>query len=483
MSLGFRGYECIQKGDGPGRQAQNRDEQEIIVCTPSNSENVTTLLHEASRLSAVCRFDLTGAQTKKEFSFPRKDVSGYHPVMAELGSKKRHLSRQCRQLLIKTLQGSFTKGAFSSSLFFKKWFTMHGTAYHFLFKKNLRITNIQFAELISLIRCHAQSVDGIGIGELQFMTTSRFRDWISSLVSTFSGRNKDRSIKHIVDLYGEIIARTIIFDPYFTSSFICTPKYIELQLMPVCAYSGYIHSCGRSVFIRKLDKTLKKHLYTGINYFLKRYGRGGNKIFFAVYAHEDFSGFDRSDESNLRDGLDEVKIHVEKFFMGQQRLVSVLREMARRYKTRLVIPDPGDYREKHDEFRNQKGVDQKRTLWLIRDYSIEGSSLRRGSEELFICYEQLWKNENLLHLFDENKPAWISHTTIPHTLLGAMINISRPYWPRKEDTRICDPFAGTGTTFLETLKYESVSCEVSDIEPIGPRLLSDNLKWLGLQQA
>jgi hypothetical protein len=372
--------------------------------------------------------------------------------------KGNQLSAKVRDALIKTLEKSFEKEPsqrggrrFSSSKFFKRWFTSDGTAYHFLFKKNLRVTNIQFAELISLIRCHARPKDGTEIGELQFVTTNRFRNWLDSIISTFNAEKDKKPLRHIVDLYGSIIARTIIVDPHFTSSFVCVSKYLELDLLPICAYSGYIHSCGRNVFIRKIDKTKKEHLFESLDVFLKRYTKKANKIFFAVYAHEDFSSFDRSDESNLRDGLDEVKIHVEKFFMGQERLVSVLREMKTRYNGRLEIPDPGDFREKHEEFRNHKGVDPNRTLWLIRDYSIEGKTLKQGGDEYFICYEQMWKNENPFHVFDENKPAWISHTTIPHTLLGAMINIPGYY---------LSPRWGFNSAFVRLRRDKLASCKL-----------------------
>jgi hypothetical protein len=393
--------------------------------------------------------------------------------------KESQLSAKVREALLKNLEKSFEKGKFSSSKFFKKWFTSDGTAYHFLFKKNLRVTNIQFAELISLIRCHSKQKDGTEIAELQFVTTTKFRNWLDSIVSTFGVESDKKYFRQIVDLYGSIIARTVIVDSHFTSCFVCVSKHLELDLPLICAYSGYIHSCGRSVFIRKIEKARKEDLFESLDDFLKRYSKPSQKIFFAVYAHEDFSNFDRSDERNLVDGLDEVKIHVEKFFMGQERLVSVLREMKVLYSGRLEIPDPGDFREKHDEFRKHPKVDPNRTLWLIRDFSIEGKSLKRGGDEYFICYEQLWKNENPFHIFDENKPAWIAHTTIPHTLLGAMINLSKPYWPAKDNSILCDPFVGTGTTLLESLKYENVRCDCSDIEPVAPKLLGDNLAIFG----
>ena len=144
--------------------------------------------------------------------------------------------------------------------------TSEGTAWHFLFKKNLRVTNIQFAELISLIRCHARAKDGTEITELQFVTTSRFRGWLEGIVATFGAERKNRKqLQHLVKLYGSILARTVVVDPRFTSCFVCVSKYLDLDLPAICGYSGYIHSCGRSVFIRKIDKTRQEHLFEALD--------------------------------------------------------------------------------------------------------------------------------------------------------------------------------------------------------------------------
>ena len=51
-----------------------------------------------------------------------------------------------------------------------------------------------------------------------------------------------------------------------------------------------------------------------------------------------------------------------------------------------------------------------------------------SSKRFLICYKQEFRNENPFHIFDENKPAWVSHTTAPHALTAAMLNIARPFY-------------------------------------------------------
>lgn len=88
-------------------------------------------------------------------------------------------------------------------------------------------------------------------------------------------------------------------------------------------------------------------------------------------------------------------------------------------------------------------------------------------------------NDNSFHVFDENKPAWIAHTTLPHTLAGAMINITLPWWPTHatESVTLLDPFAGTGTVFLESLKHPELLGYAFDNEPISQLLVADNLDF------
>jgi len=56
--------------------------------------------------------------------------------------------------LKKAVSQSITDDVFDANNFFDQWFCRSGKAYYFLFRKNLSVTNIQFAELLALVRHH-----------------------------------------------------------------------------------------------------------------------------------------------------------------------------------------------------------------------------------------------------------------------------------------------------------------------------------------
>jgi 16S rRNA G966 N2-methylase RsmD len=296
---------------------------------------------------------------------------------------------------------------------------------------------------------------------------------ISGLLQTFPAATAGR-YEAIAALYAPLLARTIVLRPFFGSCAVFLPPDLTLDLAAVCAASGYIHSCGHNVFSRNVEKTEREDFFNAITSHLDRHATAGSKLFFAVYTHEDFTGFDRREAAELLHGLDDVKVYVEKFYMGSDRLVSVLKAMREQYDGRLEIPDPGDFRDKHRAFRGHPGVDTSRTVWLIRDRAISQDIRTPGDDTYFICYDQLFRNENPFHLFDENKPGWLAPTTIPHTLLGAMLNLSRPWWPKVEQVRIHDPFAGTGTTWLEACKYGETAVTCTDYDEMCVLVAHDN---------
>ena len=124
-------------------------------------------------------------------------------------------------------------------------------------------------------------------------------------------------------------------------------------------------------------------------------------------------------------------------------------------------------------------------FWLLVDRKPKTDVRERGDEQYYILYEQSYRNENPHHLFDENKPAWIDHTTIPHTLAAAMINITRPWWKPKSNASsriLCDPFVGTGTTLLEALKL-GLEGVCGDREALSRHMVDHNLQFFSLRDA
>ena len=72
---------------------------------------------------------------------------------------------------------------FSSPDFFKKWFRGTGKVFYFLFKKNLKVTNIQIAELLALLLTHVHADPPETAIDLHFLSSQDFngsnREYIS----------------------------------------------------------------------------------------------------------------------------------------------------------------------------------------------------------------------------------------------------------------------------------------------------------------
>lgn len=368
--------------------------------------------------------------------------------------------------------------AFDPRKFFTDWFRRQGTPLFFLFKKNLSQSNIQFAELLALIRTHTVKRKGKSpVQELQFLTFNEFIEGFSMMVAAFEGGDGDAACKDIVRLYSEPLSRLVLVEPFFGSATVFIPPHLELDYKRVCGESGYIHSCGTNVFTRAIDETDPKDFLDTIEAHVKSHGKPGKKVFFTVYAHEDFTDYDRALASELRGGLDEVKVYVEKYHIGNTPLVLVLKDLQKRLKEHLVIPEPGDFRRQHHKARSQSGLDRSRTMWLIIDRSLSDLPQVPGSNRFLICYNQDVHNGNPFHLFDENKPAWVSHTTISHTLAGAMVNLTRPWMGHdaSHPVKLCDPFGGTGTVWFESSKLANCDAESGDLESVSQLLVRDNL--------
>ncbi|WP_239461534.1 hypothetical protein [Occallatibacter savannae] len=376
---------------------------------------------------------------------------------------------------------------FPGDKFFTEWFRKRGTIYSFLFKKNLRVTNIQVAELIALLRSYRLDSGR----DLAFRSVEGYKDFLVHVAQSLKvvlaeGNTKSRALQ---SKYGDLICDAAVIDVMYGSCVVYLPPGVVIDLKAVCSQSGYIHSCGRNVYIRNVYKAAKNEFFANLEGYLgERYA--GKRVFFRPYSNEDFTDFDRKQRESLKFGLDDVKLSVQKYFLGEDRIADVIEEMRSVFQGRLEIPGPGDY---HNDFRLLNGLRRssdfahRNALFLIMDHSTrlneqpQGNTQLRGNRHFIICYDQEFINENPFHLFDEDKPAWFDHTTLPHTLAGAMINISRPFWPRRSGPLfVCDCFVGSGTTLLEASKCDDIICSGLDYEPISPLLIEDNVHFFSL---
>jgi hypothetical protein len=367
---------------------------------------------------------------------------------------------------------------FEAGEFFDKWFRQHGKAYFFLFRKNLKVTNIQFAELLALIRSHNHTIaEDESIHQLQFLSVTEFYDALRQIVESFPRDASDPAVRYrlLAKMYASLISRHVVLDSFYGSCAVFLPPNLDLDLPAICAHSGYIHSCGVNVYTRKIDKAKKERFFDSIRRHLDR-SPSAQPIFFMVYAHEDFTRSERpAKKEYLRDGLDDVKIYIEKFYMAAERLVDVVEAMRQEFAGRLVFQVPG---EKPGDFKlSHKDCDQTKTIWLLVDHSIGDTIKQRGADRFYICYEQLYLNESLFQLFDENKPGWLTPTTIPHTLLAAMLNLTEISQPERGPCVLADPFVGTGTTWLEATRLSELSGRCTDRSNFSPLMIRDNLEF------
>jgi hypothetical protein len=276
-------------------------------------------------------------------------------------------------------------------------------------------------------------------------------------------------IRSFADNYSDAFSRTAAINLFYCSCAVFLPPEIDINLEKLCAQSGYVHSAGYSIYIRNIKKARKHDLIQSISSYLQ-ISSAQRPIPFVVYSHEDFDGYDDGASDQIRRGIDSTKLYIEKMSLGSNRLGEVVNSLSLKFPDGLIVPKPGSYKKEH-KFENCES-----TLWLIGDKSISSNNiLYPGSQRYYICYHQIAKNASPLYYFDENKPAWKSHTTLPHTLTAALINSTLPHDGQKS---ICDPFGGTGTTWLEVKRIIPQSKVLSiDSSELAPVLVQDNIEF------
>ncbi len=363
------------------------------------------------------------------------------------------------------------------SIFFEKWFREDGHGYFFLFKRNLTITNIQHAELLALLRQFAQPESGTRHDEYLIRSPDLFSQSLGEMLALVDDATKPAAWNTIADTYGPLLMRTIVYRTFYGSAAVYLPPGLDVDLARLCGVAGYIHSCGPEVYVRSTDKADPFWLSDNVRRHVSTIP-AGRKVPFIVYAHEDFQTDQGDDPSLYRHGLDGVKIYIDKYDMKDKSLAEVLNQLRR--QPRLWIPSAGNAK-RQKEAAESSGQLFGPTLWLLVDTSVMVNARpQRGPDRYYICYQQAYKNENPFHVFDENMPAWVNQTTIPHTLATAMINLTRPWSDSEGSVVVVDPFVGTGTMWLAALADKQLDAYGFDIDQQTRQLVNDNLQFFAM---
>ncbi len=383
------------------------------------------------------------------------------------------------------------------TLLFRKWFTSGGGSYFFLFNRNLFITNISFAELSALLKLHLNRLQEHEGGPVLIMSSDRLKDTIKLLWASIGEDGTSigatrRKCQLITDVYFDLFSSVVLLNSFFGSAVVHVPPTLTIDLAKICGESGYIHSCGTAIYVRKTSKSSEAAFFGNLGRYLAPFRTRHERVFFVPYAHESFSEYDKSDEAELRHGLNDVKVYLDKFYFGHQPLSDVIRRMQthRTLKDVLyVAPGVIPYRREREEFKDKPNSNTDVTIWLLIEKSIRRGSKYPGDDRYYVCYAQAYRNKNPFIFFNEKKPGWVAPVTLPHTLSAAMLNISRPYIHARgrsgesAERVICmvDPFAGTGTTYLEALKLgKEQSFVANDVSAISRQIILDNLWFFSL---
>lgn len=393
-----------------------------------------------------------------------------------------------RSLLLAALKSAAGDDAadWSAERFFDSWFRIHGHAYCILFKKNLDVTNLQYGELLPLLRSHTISTESGRPSLLQFESSKTFRRKLLQLATDFIDASGFRA-QAFLRTYLSYLQTVVCVDAYWGSGAVFVPPTLKLDPRAVCAEAGYIYSIGRLVVDTNADRADSYQFIANIARFLDTTPHEPI-VDLRVFCHEDYPAEGRADAPEWSNGVERLRIHIEKFFFGKTPLTDALAEVAEserlasRLRVHLLPPamsDPASGTLPGSSDKPPAGC-KNPTLWLFSDRPVASSegTFRAGRQRHYLLYFQDYRNGNAFHEFDENKPGWLDHTTMPHTLVGAMINLTRP-WRRDRPSTLCDPFVGSGTTYIEAAKFgKALSASGFDWSPLSPQVVRDNLLWL-----
>ena len=234
--------------------------------------------------------------------------------------------------------------SFRWSIFFDHWFRQRGESLFVLFRRNLSVTNVQYVELVSLLREHVVTENTATLGgaptTLLFHTTAQLRELTTTAVNGLPQHlDRHQRGKVFADLYADVWGNTVLLDMFFSSCGILLPPGLRANLERAVAESGYIHSAGRTVYTRSMEKSTQREFYVAVKRHLEDFP-AADKLPFIVYAHEDFSEHDRSAQEQMARGIQGTKLFLEKQNMGPLGLSDVVDGLRDRFGQWLFVRRP-----------------------------------------------------------------------------------------------------------------------------------------------
>jgi hypothetical protein len=382
-----------------------------------------------------------------------------------------------------------------------------------LMYKNLNVTNLWPAELLSLIRTYAfsskdppttRSKDPTSAASfherehVSFSSDLEYTEYLQQLFNSISHcvasgttllneKSVSAFVEAVIEHYGDILESTIIVNFYHCSALIHVPRSRTIDVRRIVADSGYIHSGGTAIYTRSASKAKLRELEDQLHQFLDGYSK--KPVYITPYADEFFSPYDSTSPVSLRNGLSEVKLQLRKHFVEGVPLLDCLAALSQSDDFKEKIFVPLGLAPFSRERRAASHTESKGTIWFIVDYGLVTVServSRSESNRYLLAYEQAFLNANQFILFKERKPGWYASITQPHTMSAAIVNIvrgtpfSQNYKPNKPRV-ILDPFCGTGTTLFDAaLRFHDAIIVGFDRDRRAFQAIKDNAEFFSL---
>jgi len=375
-------------------------------------------------------------------------------------------------------------------------------SYFFLLWKNMAVTNVSLIEAMCLIRNFTVERSTGNDIQINFFSTERYKTFFRDLWGSFYAEPETlpqsdshtnaitSAVDSLIKFHWDFFYRTVVFDPYFTSIIVHIPRSLSVDVDAVTIRSGYIHSSGPCLYFRNIDKVEKQVIRKRIEHFLSH--DTTKNYFISPYASELFSPYESDSSASVRNGLDGVKINLRKHFIEKDPLLTFLEKLSQWNDGRLILPVGLHGYRTERENSVDKGADLDCTIWFLVDagysYVHQDRTLNRSKNIYLVVYAQSMFNNDQFTIFKERKPAWVSSTTIPHTLSSAMVNIAAYYgklYTKPQSPKvILDPFCGTGTVLFDAAaRFPNAIVVGMDREPLVPTMIRDNYNFFASAQS
>ena len=208
--------------------------------------------------------------------------------MADIIEQRISLLTEAFRRCISVTEGSVKVVENPLRAFETSWWNRGSQEWTFVFREGLTVTNLQYAELFSLLSKHVEfDSDSKVPNLLRFESRERMSEFIRGLCNDYflqptrepTEAAMLETSRKVAKRFHNQLSTVGLIDPFLGSCNVALPKGAILDAEAVCGYSGYVHSCGRSIYRRTISKSDQTELFADLEtHFAGRTGLLRNSL-------------------------------------------------------------------------------------------------------------------------------------------------------------------------------------------------------------